>query len=81
MVRYAPLLLLLCAQPALAEDNAPASPPVAARAEVSATILRGEEIRMSASDQDTRTDARPPLPTLDRQYSRMNDHQSRIDFY
>ena len=81
MVRWLALFALLIAAPALAED-ASVPPrlgyaPVSARAEVTVTILRGEEIRPLAR----RDGAGQAVAPTDRQYQHLPSDQIRIDFY
>ncbi len=78
MVRYLALFALIFAGSAIAQDDVaePSKPPhgASARAEVTVTIMRGEELRLSEW-QDTR------IPPSDRQEHRLNTDQIRIDFY
>ena len=78
MVRCLALFALLLAAPAMAQDGLaerPAPPHGAsARAEVTVTIMHGEEIRLTQ-----RPDSRTPPP--DRHLRQLPTDQIRIDFY
>ncbi len=78
--RLALLPMLLMVTPLCAEDQPKPSPAASARAEVSVTILRGEEIRPLPRVTRTQSDTIPPPPP-DRQYATIAKDQIRIDFY
>ena len=81
MVRCFALFALLVAAPAMAEET-PAPPRGAsARAEVTVTILRGEEIGPLALRDGAGEVLTVSAPPSDRQFHRLPTDQIRIDFY
>jgi hypothetical protein len=81
MVRCLALFALLVTTPAFAEDGPTQPTPVSARAVVTVTIVRGEEIGPVSRLQTKADTLHPAAPVPDRQYQRLPDDQIRIDFY